>query len=298
MLITRDVLLQAAEDPDVLRCFRLDDLGAPECHSALERYPLISQFTYDYRFRFTLCQALGDGCGGKPPKMLQSSTNLQVKALFNPINADPAAIAAVPGGVVIAPTSTAPSGSNASNLATPAAGTNGASSSSIKTQSFIDLKSGSVGNLNTASVKTQNLTALKGGSAVDIKAQSLINLKNGSTGTTANTSEKTRNLQSANRTFGNGRQLGITAKSLGATDIKNIGARVHVRHSNIQIKPNVSVAAKTIGVKTPTVKLNVATPAVKSLTIRTPTVRVVSVKTPTVRVPTITVRVPTVRIPR
>ena len=87
-------MLQAAEDYDVLQCFRVNDILAPECQNALHRYPLISRFTYDYRFRFTLCQALGDACGGRK-EMLVNRTNLQGLALFNPNNVDPA-IAAVP----------------------------------------------------------------------------------------------------------------------------------------------------------------------------------------------------------
>src|SRR5262249_3844827 len=103
-------LLRAAEDPDVQRCFRIDDIHAPECYNALQRYPLISQFTYDYRFRFTLCQALGDACGGRPPNMLQNGNSMQQKALFNPGNADPAVTASIPGGVVIAPANNSPTG--------------------------------------------------------------------------------------------------------------------------------------------------------------------------------------------
>ena len=94
ILVSREVMLQAAEDYDVLQCFRVNDILAPECQNALHRYPLISRFTYDYRFRFTLCQALGDACGGRRD-MLVSRTSLQGLALFNPNNVDPA-IAAVP----------------------------------------------------------------------------------------------------------------------------------------------------------------------------------------------------------
>lgn len=94
ILVSREAMLQAAEDYDVLQCFRVNDILAPECQNALHRYPLISRFTYDYRFRFTLCQALGDACGGRR-EMLVSRTNLQGLALFNPNNVDPA-IAAVP----------------------------------------------------------------------------------------------------------------------------------------------------------------------------------------------------------
>jgi uncharacterized caspase-like protein len=281
-LISRDVLLQAAEDPDVLRCFRLDDLRAPECHGALERYPLISQFTYDYRFRFTLCQALGDACGGKPPKMLQSSTHLQAKALFNPVNADPAAIAAVPGGIVIAPASTAPAGTSAGTApfvtSTPPGPTPTLTPSpdvASRTTTDIPVIRPLVGPQVTTPSSTPGSVLRRG--------------KFGGTGTIT-------------------QQSNITAKSVGVTGIRHSGTHFHAaRPSNIHIRPsvnvktNVSVNVKSLNVATPTVKsLNVATPAVKSLTVRTPTVRVVGVKTPTVRVPTVrvpTVRVPTVRLP-
>jgi uncharacterized caspase-like protein len=101
VLITRDVLLRAAADADVLKCFQTDDIGAAECQRALERYPLISQFTYDYRFRLTLCRALVDACGGRLD-FLQSGYGLQAHALFNPANMDPAKLGGAPG-VVIAP---------------------------------------------------------------------------------------------------------------------------------------------------------------------------------------------------
>jgi hypothetical protein len=293
MLITRDVLLQAAEDPDVLRCFRLDDLRAPECHSALERFPLISQFTYDYRFRFTLCQALGDACGGKPPTMLQSSTNLQAKALFNPVNADPAAIAAVPGGVVIAPATAAPTGTNANT---------GPSVAPVVTTTPSDPTPAAVPNALTRTTPdhptSPHIIAAPPGTVTPI-----------TTPTTTPTTQHFRSGKLGHRTPITTQQSNIAAKSLGATGIKHFGARFG--HSNIHIKTNVSVTAKSINVATPGVKsisvatpgvksISVATPGVKSLTLRTPTVSVVGVKTPTVRVPTVrvpTVRVPTVRVP-
>ena len=98
-LVTRDALLEVTHDDDVLRCFRLDDVNAPACRNARERYPRISRFTYDYRFRFSLCEALGDTCGGRR-EFLTSGVSLQSKALFNPQNTDAAnrSIPSAPGG--------------------------------------------------------------------------------------------------------------------------------------------------------------------------------------------------------
>jgi uncharacterized caspase-like protein len=276
-VISRDVLLQAAEDPDVLRCFRLDDLSAPECHSALERYPLISQFTYDYRFRFTLCQALGDACGGKPPRMLQSSNNLQAKALFNPVNADPAAVAAVPGGVVIAPATTAPTATNTNT--TPS--TTNTTPSTTNTTSSPD----TVPNTVTRTTPDHPTTT-------HVIASPHVIVAPTTNPTTTSPTQHFRSGKLGHRTPVTTQQSNIAAKSLGGvTGLKNFGAHAHVGHSNIHIKTNVSIAAKSI---------NIATPTVKTLTIRTPTVRIVTARTPTVRVPTVrvpTIRVPTVRVP-
>jgi hypothetical protein len=123
-IVSRDVLLQAAEDKDVLGCFQINDISASECRSALERYPLISYFTYDYRFRFTLCQALGDACGGKRD-MLLGNGHLQAKALFNPANTDLAVAADISAGVLISSSAGPPAGSgqNSSSAGGDAAGT-------------------------------------------------------------------------------------------------------------------------------------------------------------------------------
>jgi hypothetical protein len=261
MLITRDALLQAAEDPDVLRCFRLDDLRAPECHNALERYPLISQFTYDYRFRFTLCQALGDACGGKPPKMLQSSSNLQAKALFNPMNADPAAVAAAPAGIVIAPAGAAPAGTGPG--ATTSSGTN------------IGRTPDSISRTTTSGPPPVIHTLATPAGIVTPSTTPRNLLRRGTFNDTGVTTQQSNGM----------------TKALGVNAFKHHGTRFHVGHSNFHIKTNVSVNAKAF---------NVTTPGVKALTVRTPNLRVVNVKTPTVRVPTVrvpTVRVPTVRVP-
>jgi hypothetical protein len=256
-LISRDVLLQAAEDRDVLRCFRLDDLRAPECHNALERYPLISQFTYDYRFRFTLCQALGDACGGKPPNLLSNSSGLQAKALFNPMNADPAAIASIPGGVVIAPT-TGPTGTGIGSTTTPAT--------------------------NTPTPPTIQRVADPPGPVTPVTTP---------TPTTPTTHRAHHHTTTTTTT----QKLSVTTKSLGLAGTKQFGTRVHVGHSNfhvksnLNVKTNVSVNVKALNVPTTGVKsLTIHTPTVRVVGVRTPTVRV-----PTVRVPT--VRVPTIRIP-
>src|SRR4051812_44415451 len=121
-LTTRDVMLQAAQDEDVLRCFQLNDIYAPQCRNALERYPLIARYTYDYRFRFTLCQALGDACSGRRD-MLASGANLQSNALFNPQNTDVTRLSAVPAGPGSSGASSAtatPNTSSAGSTATPA----------------------------------------------------------------------------------------------------------------------------------------------------------------------------------
>jgi hypothetical protein len=57
--IPRDLLLRAATDPDVLQCYRVNDIFAPDCQRALERFPDISRFVSDFRFRFALCKLLG-----------------------------------------------------------------------------------------------------------------------------------------------------------------------------------------------------------------------------------------------
>jgi len=85
---TRDMLIKAATDEDVLRCFRIDDMKAPECRLALDRYPQIWQFTYDFRFRFALCRSLGSDCRDING-MMRDAVALQAKALFSPNNAGP-----------------------------------------------------------------------------------------------------------------------------------------------------------------------------------------------------------------
>jgi hypothetical protein len=328
-LITRDVLLQAAEDPDVLSCFRVDDMRAPECHSALERYPLISQFTYDYRFRFTLCQALGDACGGRPPRMLQNGATLQAKALFNPVNADPAAIAAVPGGVVIAP-ATGPGTS-----ANKAPGTSAPSSPTAAV---------SIGNppappAPPAPPSTGFHHSHGPKSVPPVLAPA--NVTRNPAGLPGAGKGAFHNFRAAIRASGpTGSPLGVSTKSIGLTSGRHTGGRLSVGHSNIQIKSNVGVTsiksnvgvtsirsnvgvtsirsnvntltvrtpgANTLTIRTPaTVRtpavnaIAVRTPALNTLTVRTPTVSAPTIRTPTVSAPTIrtpTVSTPTIRTP-
>jgi Caspase domain len=56
--IPRDLLLRAATDDDVIRCYHANDPMVPACQRALERYPDIWAYLADFRFRFRLCQAL------------------------------------------------------------------------------------------------------------------------------------------------------------------------------------------------------------------------------------------------
>jgi hypothetical protein len=54
-----DVLFRAATDPDVLECYRINDLTVPVCERALEDFPDIGLFLSDFRFRYELCEILG-----------------------------------------------------------------------------------------------------------------------------------------------------------------------------------------------------------------------------------------------
>ncbi len=58
--IPRELLLRAAADADVIQCYRTNDMAAPECQRALERFPGIGTFLSDFRFRLRLCEALGE----------------------------------------------------------------------------------------------------------------------------------------------------------------------------------------------------------------------------------------------
>jgi hypothetical protein len=53
-----DVLFRAATDPDVLECYRINDLTAPVCERALEKFPDIGLFLSDFRFRYEFCEIL------------------------------------------------------------------------------------------------------------------------------------------------------------------------------------------------------------------------------------------------
>ena len=54
-----DVLFRAATDPDVLECYRINDLTAPVCEHALKEFPDIGLLLSDFRFRYELCEILG-----------------------------------------------------------------------------------------------------------------------------------------------------------------------------------------------------------------------------------------------
>lgn len=54
-----DVLFRAATDPDVLECYRIDDLTAPACERALQDFPDVGLFLSDFRFRYELCEIVG-----------------------------------------------------------------------------------------------------------------------------------------------------------------------------------------------------------------------------------------------
>jgi len=53
-----DVLFRAATDPDVLECYRINDLTAPVCERGLEKFPDIGLFLSDFRFRYEFCEIL------------------------------------------------------------------------------------------------------------------------------------------------------------------------------------------------------------------------------------------------
>jgi uncharacterized caspase-like protein len=56
--IPRALLLRAADDADVIQCSQANDVAAPECQRAIEKFPDIWTFLSDYRFRIKLCEAL------------------------------------------------------------------------------------------------------------------------------------------------------------------------------------------------------------------------------------------------
>jgi caspase domain-containing protein len=58
--ISRELLLRAAGDADVIQCYRTNDMAAAECRRALERFPGLGAFLSDFRFRLRLCEALGE----------------------------------------------------------------------------------------------------------------------------------------------------------------------------------------------------------------------------------------------
>ena len=56
--LSRDLLLRAAADADVIQCYRANDVAAPECQRAVDKFPDIWTFLSDDRFRIKLCEAL------------------------------------------------------------------------------------------------------------------------------------------------------------------------------------------------------------------------------------------------
>jgi Caspase domain len=74
-----DLLFKAATDPDVLQCYRDDDLTTPVCKRVLETFPDIRLFLLDFRFRYELCGILG-GLG----HCHDLWTAVRSKALFEP----------------------------------------------------------------------------------------------------------------------------------------------------------------------------------------------------------------------
>jgi hypothetical protein len=255
VIITREVMLQAAEDEDVLKCFQLDDIAAAECRRALERYPLISQFSYDYRFRLTLCRALGDACGNRRD-LLQNSYGLQGKALFNPGNVDPSI---APAGVVIAPSSGPGSG--------PAANVNNDPSGTGRSPREL------TGTHPPAS-HTPHVTS---------------NPTGGHRAHSWNPKDRWGSLGSKNfgaRTLApktlDTKTLGHKTFHFGAHNFKTVPKSFSV-NTNIKTT-NVTVTPKTIGT------VNVKTLNVRVTTIKVPTVKVPTVRVPTIRVPT--VRIP------
>jgi hypothetical protein len=83
--LTREVLMRAATDGDLLACVRVNDPNTPECSRAMQRYPLIWLLADDFRFRFELCRSLGDECHAVG-NFLADPFVLQSKALFTTRN--------------------------------------------------------------------------------------------------------------------------------------------------------------------------------------------------------------------
>ena len=83
--LTREMLLRAATDSDLLACIRVNDPNAPQCSRAMQRYPLIWLLADDFRFRFELCLSLGDECHAVG-NFLGDPFVLQSKALFTAPN--------------------------------------------------------------------------------------------------------------------------------------------------------------------------------------------------------------------
>jgi hypothetical protein len=267
-LTTRDVMLQAAQDEDVLRCFQLNDIYAPQCRNALERYPLIARYTYDYRFRFTLCQALGDACSGRRD-MLASGANLQSNALFNPQNTDVTRLSAVPAGP----------GSSGASSATATPNTSSAGSTATPAPRIVPSPTPPAPPTPTPTPTVKHYYRSVTHSHTDKTVHGVRSFRIG---------VKSNAILSARSTVRSGAISG--------------GSSVSAHRHAIKLPSTPTVKISTV---TPTVKISTVTPtikvpttaSVKVPTIVTPTLRTPIVRTPVIKTPTISVRVPTVRIP-
>jgi len=325
ILVSRTAMLQAAEDYDVLQCFRVNDILAPECQNALHRYPLISRFTYDYRFRFALCQALGDACGGRRD-MLVSGTNLQGLALFNPKNVDPA-IAAVPtilttnglaspstglpasAGPAAAPNfgssplgnPGAPSGAGAgapapSSTASPALGgapTNSGSVGYSLAPPPPPPPPGAHGKLKSLNFRSATHTA----SPRTLAGKSV--LINSKVGTVRLLGGRLFKLPA--NSFGTVRHTPVATLPAGRSPsikIKHIVPRLATPRLGITTGRLTAIQTSNIRINAPTVRALAVTPVVTPKIAIAPNVRVPAVQTPTIKVntPTIKINTPTVRV--
>ncbi len=305
-IVSRDVLLQAAEDKDVIGCFQIDDISSSECRSALERYPLISYFSYDYRFRFTLCQALGDVCGGKAD-MLRDSANLQAKALFNPTNTDPVVVAAAPAGVLIAPNpgnGTSGGAASGSGQSIPSAGNKAGN------QAGNQAGNPPAGGGPPAGPPPKQPRVVYGGKH-DRDGTHNDGSSKGSSSNTANSGSSNH----ASNTSSRRKSFSIGARAQSSTSHKSnytasarahfklakpvASSPLHLKLGNANVVHANSARIGTAGVSLPGAK-SVSSGAAIASAPKMVNIRVVGTRVPTVKVPTVTaptVRVPTVRVP-
>lgn len=64
--VDESILLQAADDRDVVECFNGGDQTAPACQNAFQRFPDIARFVDDVRFTVRFCATLGNPIGCLP----------------------------------------------------------------------------------------------------------------------------------------------------------------------------------------------------------------------------------------